>query len=84
MSGSVGVCAFILRYVASPHTTLEMHASRHTHYTTHTYTCCCHSSLSTRIASLSEEDEASIQSGKVCSSEWSPKNQDTIHLECDF
>ena len=65
-----------LKYVAigSPHTTLEMHANRHTHYTTHTYTC-CYSSLSTRIASLSEEDEATIQSGKVCSSECSIKSQ---------
>lgn len=69
------VYVHLLRYVASPHTTLEMHASRHTHYTIHTYTYCCHSSLSTRIASLSEEDEASIQSGKVCSSEWSQKNK---------
>ena len=49
--------------------------------TTHTYTRYCHSSLCTRIASLSEEDEASIQSGKVCSSEWSQKKS---HLECNF
>ena len=31
-------CVCLLRYVVSPHTTVETYANRHTHYTTHTYT----------------------------------------------